>query len=186
MVKKFKANQILQSTHHSTKIIDFVLIGAYLAAIIAANLLIAAFGATFAIINAFVFIGLDLTTRDYLHERWKHRRLWLKMLLLVGVGSLLSWFLNRDAGPVALASFVAFAGAGLTDTLAYWVLGNKARLVKINGSNVTSAIMDSFIFGLWLGFPWWIIIGQVLAKIMGGFVWSLILNFTMQKEGYQK
>lgn len=154
------------------------LVSSYLAAIIAANLLVVRFGPTIAVVNAFLFIGLDLTSRDYLHEAWQGKRLWLKMASLIATGSVLSWLLNRDAGPIALASFIAFAGAGLADTLAYWILGDKRRLVKINGSNVVSAGVDSFLFPiLAFGLPvlWPIVLGQFLAKSVGGMVWSLIL-----------
>jgi hypothetical protein len=51
------------------------LIIGYLAAIMAANLLVVQFGPSIAIVSAFLFIGLDLTTRDYLHEAWRGR--WL-------------------------------------------------------------------------------------------------------------
>jgi hypothetical protein len=47
----------------------------YLAAIVAANLSVAHFGPSVAVLNAFLFIGLDLTTRDALHERWRGRNL---------------------------------------------------------------------------------------------------------------
>ena len=79
----------------------------YLVAIVLANLLVAEFGTKAVLVVAFLFIGLDLTSRDYLHEIWQSK-LWLKMLLLIGVGSLLSWLLNKDAGQIALASFLAF------------------------------------------------------------------------------
>lgn len=151
----------------------------YLLAIIIANLSVAQFGPSVTILNAFLFIGLDLTTRDYLHDRWQGKGLWLKMLALIGAGSLLSYALNANAGPIALASFVAFAGAGVADTLMYWALGEKARLVKINGSNVVSAAVDSLIFPiLAFGFPilWWIVLGQFAAKVAGGFIWSLVLS----------
>lgn len=152
-----------------------MLILLYLAAIITANLLVVQFGPSISIVNAFLFIGLDLTARDALHEKWQGRQLWPKMFVLIAVGSLLSWFLNRNAGPIALASFVAFAGAGLADTVVYWLLGEKGRLIKINGSNVVSATVDSLIFGLWLAFPWWVIAGQIIAKVLGGGLWSFIL-----------
>ena len=45
-----------------------LLIGMYLAAIVAANLSVAAFGLAVSIANAFIFIALDLTSRDRLHE----------------------------------------------------------------------------------------------------------------------
>ena len=98
-------------------------VSAYLVAIIAANLLVARFGPGVAVLNAFLFIGLDLTARDHLHETWRGRGLAWKMGILIGAGSTLSWLLNRDAGQIALASFVAFACAGVADAVAYHLLG---------------------------------------------------------------
>jgi hypothetical protein len=147
-------------------------------AIIAANLSVSYFGPSVAILNAFLFIGLDLTARDGLHEQWRGGYLWLKMLGLIGSGSLLSWALNYNAGQIALASFIAFAFSGLADTLTYWLLGDKSRFIKINGSNVASAFVDSLIFPvLAFGFPvlWFIVGGQFIAKVFGGFIWSVIL-----------
>jgi hypothetical protein len=155
-----------------------ILIILYLSAIVAANLLVAQFGPSIAVINAFLFIGLDLTTRDALHDRWQGRHLWGKMLLLITSGSILSWFLNRDAGQIALASFIAFAGSGVVDTLVYWLLGEKSKMLRVNGSNIVSAGVDSFLFPvLAFGFPilWGIVLGQFIAKVFGGYLWSLIL-----------
>jgi hypothetical protein len=157
-----------------------MLIVVYLAAIVAANLLVTWLGPSVAIVNAFVFIGLDLTTRDALHEHWRERNLRLRMLALIGAGSLLSYALNANAGPIALASFVAFAAAGLADALVYAALGERTRLVRMNGSNVVSAAVDSVIFpALAFGLPLLIpvMLGQFVAKIAGGFVWSLVLNW---------
>lgn len=154
------------------------LIVLYLVAIVAANLLVAEFGPSITIVNAFLFIGLDLTTRDALHEHWQGRSLWRNMALLIAAGSLLSYALNANAGPIAVASFAAFAASGVADTLVYTALGKRARLVRVNGSNVVSAAVDSLIFplvafGLPLMLP--IVLGQFVAKVVGGFVWSLIL-----------
>jgi uncharacterized PurR-regulated membrane protein YhhQ (DUF165 family) len=151
----------------------------YLAAIVAANLLVAAYGPAVAIMNAFVFIGLDITARDALHEAWKHEGLWWKMLLLIAAGSILSAVLNWNAAQIALASFVAFAGAGVADTVVYHGLRDRARLLKINGSNIVSSAVDSVLFpALAFGFPLLIgvMIGQFVAKVAGGFVWSVILR----------
>lgn len=154
------------------------LIGVYLVAIVLANLTIALFGPQMAIVNAFLFIGLDLTARDGLHEIWKGKRLWLKMGALIAIGSILSWLLNRDAGQIALASFVAFACAGIVDAFVYHWLGGYPRWLRINGSNVPSAAVDSIIFptlafGVWMP---WIVLGQFAAKVAGGLVWSLVLR----------
>lgn len=150
----------------------------YLVAIVLANLSVATFGASVTIINAFVFIGLDLTTRDALHERWHGSHLWARMLALIGAGSVLSAVLNWNAAPIAIASFAAFLCAGLTDTLVYQALGDRARLVKMNGSNIVSAAVDSIVFpALAFGFPLLVpvMVGQFLAKTIGGGIWSLIL-----------
>jgi hypothetical protein len=151
----------------------------YLLAIVLANLSVAAFGPRFAILNAFLFIGLDLTARDRLHDAWKGRQLLPRMTALIAAGSILSWLLNRDAGPVALASFVAFAAAAAVDTLVYHWLGGYPRWLRINGSNIPSAAVDSLVFPtLAFGaFLWPIVLGQFAAKTLGGFVWSLLLRW---------
>ena len=68
----------------------------YLAAIVAANLSVAYFGPASTIVNAFLFIGLDITTRDMLHERWENKNFWLRMGSLIAVGAALSWLLASD------------------------------------------------------------------------------------------
>jgi hypothetical protein len=150
----------------------------YLGAAVLANLLVTWLGPGAVIWVAFLLIGLDLTSRDKLHDAWQNDKLWLKMTLLIGTGSLLSWFLNRNAGPVAIASFVAFGAAGVADTLVYHVLKEKACLVRINGSNTISAMVDSLVFPtLAFGsFMPLIVLGQFAAKVAGGAIWSLILR----------
>ncbi|GAB4282879.1 MAG: VUT family protein [Candidatus Promineifilaceae bacterium] len=151
----------------------------YLLAIVLANLTVAQFGPSVTIINAFLFIGLDLTSRDQLHEAWRGNNLLPKMAALIAAGSILSWVLNRNAGPIALASFVAFAAAATVDALVYHQLGKYPRWLRINGSNIPSAAVDSIVFPtLAFGsFMWTIVLGQFLAKTLGGFVWSLLFRW---------
>ena len=152
----------------------------YLGAIVAANLLVARFGPSVTVLNAFLFIGLDLTSRDALHDRWHGRGLRWKMTLLVASGSVLSWGLNYDAGRIALASFVAFAAAGVVDVVVYeWATRRGAgRMRRINESNVAAASVDSVLFptiafGEFLPL---IVLGQFAAKVFGGAVWAWVLN----------
>lgn len=150
----------------------------YLTAIVLANLLVAWFGPSISILNAFLFIGLDLTARDALHEQWKHDRLFLKMTALILVGSIISWLLNRNADTIAVASFVAFATAAAIDSLSYHWLRDYPRWFRINGSNLPSALADSIIFPiLAFGWPplWGIMAGQFVAKVAGGLLWSIVL-----------
>lgn len=158
---------------------NYTLIGMYLIAIVAANLLATRFGAAVTIINAFLFIGLDLTARDGLHDAWHGKHLWTKMAGLIATGSILSWLLNRNAGQIAIASFASFALAGAFDTLSYHLLGDKARLLRINSSNVVSAAVDSIAFPLFaFGWPPSLVVvaGQFVAKVAGGLLWSLVLS----------
>ena len=158
-----------------------ILVLMYLAAIVGANLSIVYFGPQGAILNALILIAFDLTARDGLHEQWKGRNLWPKMFALIITGSLLSWGLNADASQIALASFVAFGLAGVSDALIYTVLGDKGSLVKINGSNVAGSIVDTVAFVLLAGLPLWVIPGQIIAKIVGGAVWSVLLSRSSNK-----
>jgi hypothetical protein len=150
----------------------------YLAAIILANLSSAHFGPGASVVNAFLFIGLDLTSRDKLHDKWQGRSFVWKMGTLIAVGSLISWLLNRNAGTIAMASFVAFASAAIVDTVIYQLLHKRDYLVKVNGSNVFSALTDSIIFPTLAfgGFMPLVTLGQFAAKVAGGFVWALILK----------
>ena len=157
---------------------NWVYVFMYLVAIVLANLSVAQFGVASVIVNAFLFIGLDLTARDKLHDTWHGKNLWLKMFILIGAGSLLSWLLNKNAGQIALASMVAFGCAGLVDALVYQKLIRKTWMIRVNGSNLFSAMVDSIVFptiafGALMPL---IILGQFAAKVVGGYVWSLILR----------
>lgn len=150
----------------------------YLAAIVAANLTVAMWGPSMTVVNAFLFIGLDLTARDKLHDAWHGNGLVWKMGALIATGSVLSWLLNQAAAQIALASFVAFAAASVVDTVAYHLLRHRVWWQRVNGSNVLSAAVDSVLFptiafGALLPV---IVLGQFAAKVLGGAVWSWILG----------
>lgn len=150
-----------------------IAIAAYAAAMILANLTVAAFGPWVSPINAFFLIGLDLALRDWLHVRLK---VWQMGSLIAFTGGL-TFILNPAAGQIAVASAAAFTAAALVD----W--GTFARLrgswmFRANGSNVAGAAVDSLMFPT-LAFgvlmPH-IVALQFLAKVAGGAVWSWILN----------
>lgn len=156
----------------------WTMVAAYLAAIVAANLLVAAYGPRAAFAVAFLLIGLDLTLRDRLHEAWRRRGLALKMALLISSGSVISWLVNQGTGPVALASFAAFAAAATVDSLTFHLLRERRYLVKVNGSNVVGALVDSVVFPTiaFGGFGLAVTAGQFGAKVFGGFLWSLLIG----------
>lgn len=156
-----------------------MLVALYLFAIVAANLLVAQFGPSISVFNAFVFIGFDLTTRDALHEQWHGHGLVWKMLALIVAGGGISYALNRDALPIAVASCVAFVASETVDFLVYSALHRRSKLVKMNGSNIASAAVDSLVFPVLAfgGFLWPIILGQFVAKTVGGALWVLVLRW---------
>ena len=157
----------------------YFLVGLYLAAIVAANLSVAALGPAVSVINAFLFIALDLSSRDRLHEVWHGQGLVWKMGGLIVAGSVLSWALNRSAGAIALASLAAFAASATVDALVYHLLRRRSWLVRANGSNLLSAAVDSLVFPiLAFGWPplWAIVIGQFVAKTIGGALWAALLR----------
>jgi hypothetical protein len=153
----------------------------YLSAIVIANLTFAHFGAN-PYADALIcmsFIGLDLTSRDTLHDAWHNHHLKLKMLILILSGGLLSFLLNRNTGQIALASTLAFFLTSTSDTLVYTYMEKRSRLLRSNTSNVVSAAVDSFSFPLLaFGFPllWVIVLVEFVSKVFGGYVWSLLLN----------
>lgn len=148
----------------------------YLAAIVAANVTVMLFGPAVSVVNAFLFIGFNITARDHLHDAWQGQHLKRNMFLLILAGSVIS--LAFGAGRIAAASFVAFAVSETIDAVTYHALGNRRKLVQVNGSNVFSAAADSVLFPL-LAFGWppllAVMAGQFVAKVGGGFAWSLVL-----------
>lgn len=148
-------------------------IAAYAAAMILANLSVAAFGPWVSPINAFVLIGLDLALRDWLHVRL---RVWQMGALIASTGAL-TYLLNPAAGQIALASSVAFTAAALVDWGVFMRVPG-SWLKRSNTSNVAGAAVDSLVFPT-LAFgalmPQ-IVLAQFAAKVAGGAVWALLLR----------
>ncbi len=159
-----------------------LLTGSYLAAVVAANLIIAAFGSGLAPLVAFVFIGLNLATRDRLHDLWG-RHVGRNMLGLIAAGGGFSYALNAGAARVALASVVAFALSETADALVYHLRRHRPYLERSNASNVVGAAVDSLVFPVLAfgGFPLGLIGLQFVAKTAGGLFWSLLLHVRAQR-----
>jgi len=161
-------------------------VGIYLAAIVLANFMILWFGPAVSIMNAFLLIGLDLSLRDHLHDAWGGKGLVWKMGLLILAGSGITVLLNLDALQIALASAVAFGVSAAGDGLVYHRLRRRIFLFRANGSNIAGAGLDSIVFplmafGIFPGVHW-IILGQFVAKVIGGGVWSWIIWKVWKKE----
>ena len=149
----------------------------FLGAVVAANLTVAHYGPAAVIPVGFTLVAFDLVARDGLHELWRGKHLAVRMGLLIAAGGALSAMVNAGAGRIALASCVAFTVSQALDAVVYSLLGDRARLLRINSSNVAGGVTDSAVF-LTLAFGSFmpgLIAGQVAAKVLGGFVWSLVL-----------
>jgi len=150
----------------------------YIGSLTLANLLVAWLGPWFSPINAFVLIGLDLVLRDKLHDRWQGDRLALRMFGIIAAAGLLSWVINKDAGMIAIASVTAFTVAMVVDALIYQKLIHRPWFQRANGSNIGGAATDSVLFPT-IAFGSLmpeIVALQFLAKVAGGFIWSLVID----------
>jgi queuosine precursor transporter len=152
----------------------------FVAAIAMANLSIAWFGPWVSPINSFFLIGLDLSLRDRLHDRWRGNYLWFKMFTLIAMAGLISYMVNPAAGIIAIASCVAFVAAQAGDAAVYQGLWHRGFLVRANGSNAVGAGIDSVLFptiAFGVLMPE-IIAAQFAAKVGGGAMWAWVLNRT--------
>ena len=155
----------------------FVLTIGYLLAVVAANVAVAVFGPTTSVYTAFLLIGLVLIARDRLHDEWgdKVKR---NMALLILAGSGASYLFGGSVRQVAIASGVAFMLSEGVDAICYHVLRDQTWYRRANGSNIAAAAVDSVVFPLLAfgSFMPWITLGQLLAKVCGGGVWSALLK----------
>jgi uncharacterized PurR-regulated membrane protein YhhQ (DUF165 family) len=145
----------------------------YATAMVAANLLVVAFGPAVTPVNAFLLIGLDLALRDWLHFRL---RTWQMATLIVGTG-VLTWLLNPAADQIAIASSVSFLVAALADWSVFARLTGSWMRRSV-GSNTAGAAVDSVLFPT-LAFgalmPW-VVLTQFVAKTAGGAAWAWLFS----------
>lgn len=150
----------------------YLAISIYAFAMTLANLSIATWGPWVSPINAFLFIGLDLALRDWLHTKLRTSQ----MGALIAVTGLITYLLNPSAGMIAVASAVAFTSAAVID----WAVFMKSTgtwLQRSTKSNIAGAAVDSLVFPT-LAFgalmPQ-IVAMQFLAKVVGGSMWGYVI-----------
>ena len=148
----------------------------FVLSIILANLTVAQFGPWVTPINAFLLIGLDLSLRDKLHDQWNGNP--FKIGSLIIVAGIVSFFVNPATGMIAIASVMAFCLSMIADAFVYDKLKSKPWMIKSNGSNIAGSGIDSIVFPTiaFGSLMWQIVAMQFLAKVLGGFVWSIFLK----------
>lgn len=150
----------------------------YIAALISANLLVAFIGPWFSVVNSFVLIGLDLTLRDKLHDKWNGNP--FKIGTLIVIAGAISYSLNPASGQIAIASVVAFCLSMVADSFVYQKLKYQPWGKRTIGSNLAGAAVDSITFPTiaFGGLIHEIVAMQFVSKIVGGFIWSKIIKET--------
>ena len=159
----------------------------FVAVMVAANLLIAALGPWATPFVAFVFVGLSMVSRDYLHDGWRHRGGFVvRMGGIIVLAGVLAWAINPAAGRVAVASAAALVVSAAAETLVFDRLYDRPWLVRSNGSNLPGALVDSVVFiGVAFGLSWAVVgvmAAQTAAKLAGGVVWSLVARSTINPD----
>lgn len=161
----------------------------YLAAFVAANLLVKHCGAPGLLVSSFVLIPFDFVCRCIFHETWKGKRLVLNLLLLTAAAGLVTFLINKEAANIAAASFAGFAVAQLGAGLYYQANKKQNWFRKVNVSDAIGIVLDSIVFQL-VAFATinpYITAGQVVVKLLGGLLWFFILFriFKIQKHFYE-
>ena len=146
----------------------------YVSAICLANFLVFTFGPIMSIVNSFLLIGMDMVLRDSIHDKIGISG---AMLMSVLAGAI-SYAINPATGMIAIASVAAFTASATADAITYQLLNGNSWIKRVNGSNASGSIVDSIVFPI-IAFGALmpsIILGQIAAKMAGGFLWSLTLK----------
>lgn len=148
----------------------------YIFALVAANLLVAFIGPWFSVVNSFVLIGLDLTLRDKLHDKWDGNP--FKIGALIAVAGAISYLLNPASSQIAIASVVAFCLSMAADSFVYQKLKEQSWEKRVTGSNLAGAAVDSITFPTiaFGGLMPEIVAMQFVSKMVGGFIWTKIIK----------
>lgn len=151
----------------------YIAISVYAAAMIAANIIVAALGPWVSPINSFFLIGLDLTLRDRLHMKLKP---WQMLALILATG-ILTYLLNPTIAKIAIASSVSFMAAALVDWGVFrsvtgtWM--RKSLWSNTAGAAVDSVLFPTLAFGIFLPH---IVALQFVAKTAGATIWAFVLR----------
>jgi uncharacterized PurR-regulated membrane protein YhhQ (DUF165 family) len=156
----------------------------YLAAVVAANLLVKHYGPSWAPVIAFVAVAAVLIFRDAFADLAGQR--WLAQLLqlgLIAVGALLTYLLNQDAALIAKASVIAFAASETTEQAIYFVLRNRPWMDRAPISALFAAAVDSVLFlTIAFGFDFRLVFYQWSAKVAGAWVWARLIQVVKDRR----
>lgn len=166
----------MEISTNSTRGFAVIYVLVYVFALVSANLLVTVIGPWFSIVNSFVLIGLDLTLRDKLHDKWGGNP--LKIGSLIVVSGIVSYALNPASGQIAIASVAAFCLSMTVDSFVYQKLKDMPWTKRTTGSNIVGAAVDSLTFPTiaFGGLLPEIVAMQFVSKVIGGFIWAKIIR----------
>lgn len=150
----------------------------YVLLAVVANILVSEFGPVMIPINSFFLIGADMVIRDKMHNKWKGKNLWLKMILSIASAGVISALISPGSYMIAFASFASFFVSSIANTIVYDKLFNKEWMIKSNGSNAVGSVIDSFMFptiAFGVIMPE-IVIMQIAMKTLGSLFWSCLIK----------
>lgn len=163
---------------------EIILVGLYLVTVAITTGISGAFGPLASVIDSLPGIGLVIAIRNRLQDYWYPNRMFL-MLPVIFLGGIGSVAVNLVHPLVAAASFSAFLAANLVAAFLY---RSDSRLRLVLGI-VSFAVVDSFIFPAvaFDHFTWWVVVGQIVAKIIGALAWTWVfLKHVPQGETEEK
>lgn len=151
----------------------------FLAAFIAANLIVREFGAWGLIISSALLIPFDFVIRCLIHEKYSGWKLLTILLLLTICAAGITVLIYPDSKNIATGSICGFVAAQAGAGIFYQLVKRKTKsyLLKVNVSDLIAVSFDSLAFQ-WVAFGvigWYITGGQILIKFLGGVLWYLIL-----------
>lgn len=159
-----------------------IAVGAYAAAIVAANVITNNFGVVpvgfglFAVAGTYA-AGFALLARDFVHKYAGAR--WAVGGVIFGAFG--SWFLASPT--LALASAAAFLVAELVDLLVYTRVRRRGFIKAASISNLVSAPLDTVVFLLIAGFPLTLetLTGQMVGKLLWATAVPLFIYWTVSR-----
>lgn len=148
----------------------------YLAAIVAANLIVNHYGPTSTPYVAFGLIGAVLIFRDRFADVIGPRRI-VAQASLIAAGALLTWLVDRNAVTVAEASVVAFAASEAVEGTLYFAIRHRPWLERAPLSATAGGAVDSVLFiAIAFGFSLPIAFAQFVAKVAGAYLWAHLIG----------
>jgi uncharacterized PurR-regulated membrane protein YhhQ (DUF165 family) len=152
---------------------------AFLAAFVAANLIVKHYGAYGLWVSSFTLIPFDFIARSIIHEKLSGRRLLGALFGLTIAAAALTALINWEARRVALASIGGFTAAQITAGVFYqWrKMKQDGFFIKVNGADLVAIVFDSIVFQ-YIAFAvisWSVTGGQIAIKFLGGLLWYFII-----------